>query len=313
MLETPRERRMTMYVIDQKQLLGLHEKLDPLTYSVGKGKGKAKYGEDPSKIKNLDCSGYVHYVLNKVTDGKIVIGKGPSWVNSGGIRDWAKKQGLTSVDYAKNAGKNDNILRLAYLPPSKSYGHIWMILNGETLESHGGQGVNRRAWDTAVLKKNATDCFEIAQTTTVGPAKYRLAGRCEDPEIRKLLDAAIDNDQRISYAELSEILLSISSNGISMQELKDLQTIADYSLSLDADSKALLSTFIRLGPALFGEEKAPAPAPSADASSKQASQKANEELFKNHPELKGRALTNSKADAALRKEWIQLYRKHGGT
>lgn len=302
---------MVMHVIDQKRLLGLHDQLDPLKYSVGNGTGKAKYGEDPSKIKNLDCSGYVHYVLNKVTDGRIVIGKGPSWVNSGGIRNWAKTQNLTSVKYSENAGKNDNILRLAYLPPSKSYGHIWLVLNGETLESHGSGGVNRRHWNNGNLKR-VTDCFEIARTTTFGPAKYRLAGKCEDPEIRKLLDAAIDNDLKISFAELSEILISVSANGISMQELKDFQTISDYSLSLSADSRRLLNAFIKDGPRVFGTEQTPVPKPTDSSSSKTASQKADEAFYKNHPELKGRALTASRADAALRKEWMQLYRQHGG-
>lgn len=304
------------YVIDQKRLLDIHKSLDPITYAVGRGKGKAKYDDDPSKIKNLDCSGYVHYILNKASEGKIVIGKGPLWVNSGGISDWASKQGFKSVDYAKNAGKMDNILRLAYLPPKKSYGHIWLVLNGKTLESHGSKGVNRRPWDTSVLKKNASACYEIATTQTLSPAKYRLAGRCQDPEIRKLLDKVIDDDKRINFAEIREILLSVvSDRKVSQQELKDLKTVFEYSRSLHGEGKQLLSWFIHDGYKLFRTPKEPAPKPkqTTTTSTKTATQKADEEFYKRHPELNGRALTNSKADAPLRKEWMKLYRKYGGT
>jgi hypothetical protein len=42
-------------------------------------------------------------------------------------------------------------------------------------------------------------------------------------------------------------------------------------------------------------------------------EKADRELYRRHPELNGRPLTASAADAPLRSEWMKLYRQYGGT
>src|SRR5918994_1928183 len=42
--------------------------------------------------------------------------------------------------------------------------HVWMILNGQTIESHGRTtGPNRRPWDLPKLRDNAHSCFKLAQ------------------------------------------------------------------------------------------------------------------------------------------------------
>ena len=305
---------MAMYTLDQKRLLDLHAKLDHATYAVGKDsdgklKGKAKNSAEPDKISKLDCSGYVKYVLYNVSDGKIDI-KGGSYYQY----KWCKEQKLKKVDYAKAAKKSDNILRLGYFAKKKKgkYGHVWLILNGKTLESHGGTGVNRRPWNNKKLLDNVTHCYEVATTSVASPAKYRLSARVKDPEIRRILEAAIDNDKRINYYEVVEILLGVIGDGkISTQELKDLKSIFQYSKSLHGPGKALMENFITSAPRIMAEMKKSAPTPKKNGNAS-PTEKANAELYRRHPELKGRALTSKKSDAALRKEWMQLYRKYGG-
>jgi len=305
---------MAKYSIDQKRLLDLHAKLDHVTYAVGKDaktgklKGKARNSADPSKISKLDCSGYVKYMLYNASEGKLSLSGGSYMQNQ-----WCKDSGLKSHDYAKTAGKADNVLRLGYFKKKKGgkYGHIWLVLNGKTLESHGGKGVNRRPWNTKVLMDNVTHCYELAATTTLSPARYRLSSRVKDPEIRRMLESAIDDDLRINFFEVCEILLGVVGDGrITTQELKDLQSIFEYSRSLHGAGRALLESFLRDAPKFVEDNKKQVSSPRGGTMT--AAQQANAELFRRHPELNGRALTGSKSDAALRKEWMRLYRQYGG-
>ena len=304
---------MAIYTIDQKRLLDLHATLDDATYAVGldskgRAKGKAAFSEDAANVTALDCSGYTKFILYKASEGKIKL-PGGSWNQN----DWCKKQGLKTEVYKKAAGKSDNILRLGYFKKTAkmNYGHIWLVLNGQTLESHGSRGVNRRRWNTGILLNHATHCYQVARTTTLSPAKYRVTSKLKDPELRKLLDARIDNDKKISDFELLEIILAVCGDGKVMQsEIDDLNSILQYSASITASGRNMLNGFIRNAKIYKPEDKRPTP--NSSGGNKSATQKADEEFYRNHPERKGRALTNSKADAPLRKEWIQLYKKHGG-
>ena len=240
---------MLLYNIDYKSLIGLHQQLDSLKY----GHDKLKYGEDPAKItKNtsIDCSAYVHYVLNRVTNGKIVIGRGPLCENSGSIRDWAKKQGFASVKYSEQANLNDFILRLAYLPPKTktTFGHIWLVLNSQTLESHGSKGVNRRKWNDKNLA-GVTDCFNIARASTHSGPVYRTSAKLRDPKLQRLLNTAMAQDKTITLMELTTMLHAVSENGkLSQQETHDLKVISEYPRqNLSDPARALLKAFIKYG------------------------------------------------------------------
>ena len=117
---------------------------------------------DPAKIKKLDCSGFVQYVLYNATSKSAFLKSG-SWYQN----QWCIAQKLEKVAYS-TANQSDGWLRLGYFPAPKKgqYGHIWLILDGRTLESHGGKGPNSRAWDTNVLKNSVTACYKVAQVFT---------------------------------------------------------------------------------------------------------------------------------------------------
>lgn len=148
--------------IDRDKLLALVGELTAGHVSYGLG-SKASLTTEPKDVKKIDCSGFVRYLLYKATDGQVKMPDG-SWHQN----KWCDDNGFAKVDYAAEAGLNDSWLRLGYFPKKKGMaaGHIWFVLNGQTIESHGGKGPNRREWDTKVLKNNVTRCYKIGLTHT---------------------------------------------------------------------------------------------------------------------------------------------------
>jgi hypothetical protein len=115
---------------------------------------------DPVRITQIDCSGFVQYVLYKASNRSVHLRSG-SWFQN----DWCSKN-LAKVDYA-SALESDGWLRLGYFPGTGTRaGHIWLILDGNTLESHGGKGPDRRAWNDNKLINNVKKCYKLAQTFT---------------------------------------------------------------------------------------------------------------------------------------------------
>ena len=110
---------------------------------------------DPSKVKKIDCSGFVQYLLYTVTNGSVRIRAG-SWHQNKYFED----NNFEQVDYQTQASKKDGILRLGYFKGSP--GHIWFVKNAMTIESSGGKGPNRRSWSTSSLKNNVKRCYVIA-------------------------------------------------------------------------------------------------------------------------------------------------------
>ncbi len=132
----------------------------------------------PSQVTEIDCSGFVRYVMYQVFH--IRTHAGGSW--------WQNKHfeegGFEQVDYATEASKTDNCLRLGYYPGVRKngerikIGHIWFVLNGETIESYSGgvkHGPGRRAWNTPGLKSSVKKCYKVA---TVVPASFNVWYTC---------------------------------------------------------------------------------------------------------------------------------------
>lgn len=315
---------MTCYTIDQTRLLQIHDSLDHINYSVGlkdngSAKGKAAYGAEVSKITGLDCSGYVHYVLREASKNQINVPHG-SW----NINEWFEKSSCRKVDYKSQAEKRDHVLRLGYFAKTgdMDYGHIWLVLNAETLESHGSKGVNRRSWNNSAIMKHVTHCYEVANTQVLTPGKYRVTNLCKDPAVRKLLDEVIDNDKRISLDELiSLVALVLSDNKVTMQEVNDLKTILEHSTSLDTVGRHFLRTMETNLRSIVQNQQAAEQAAAAgtsssaahgssSATSKSPTQKANEQFFAKYPERKGKPIQSHEKAAA--REWMTMYRQHGG-
>ena len=141
---------------------------------------------------------------------------------------------------------------------------------------------------------------------------------CKDPEVRKLLDQVINNDSRISFAEIvSVVALVLSDRKVTMQEVNDLKTILEFSKSLDSTSRSWLQTMEVNLRAISQEQLAAEAAASTGTGSaggagmsQTPTQKANREFFAKYPERNNRPIQSHEKAAA--REWMAMYRKHGG-
>jgi hypothetical protein len=113
----------------------------------------------------VDCSGFVRWLLYRASGGRVKIPDG-SVNQRDRFRARADDTGVAAVPYA-SCGDADGILRVAGFTRSARIrvGHIWLVVDGHTIESHGRHGVNRRPWDTASLVDLATWCFPLAAPT----------------------------------------------------------------------------------------------------------------------------------------------------
>lgn len=104
------------------------------------------HGAVPGRgFTRVDCSGFVREAIWRATsphfnfpDGSVV------------QRDWVVDQGFqrSSPDEAL---LHDGVIRIAFLrpqeaPPPRHIGHVALVYNARTLESHGGFGPNSRSW-----------------------------------------------------------------------------------------------------------------------------------------------------------------------
>ena len=166
-----------MFTVHYEYLMEISTALMDGHIKYGMGK-KAQLHAEPSEIKAIDCSGFTRYLMHKVSDGRIKMVDGSNEQNA-----WCKKKQLQAERY-NQASVNDNLLRIAFIP--RVYkdgkvvraGHVWLILNGETLESHGKDiGPDRRPWDTPVLKNRVKTCYVLARlySMTMGPVTIKQA------------------------------------------------------------------------------------------------------------------------------------------
>lgn len=88
----------------------------------------------------IDCSGYVRWLLHRATHDSLVIPDGS--VNQG---EYIENMGFkrSTVEACK---REDGVLRIAQYHPQSGVGHICLVINGTTIESHGGTGPDSRPW-----------------------------------------------------------------------------------------------------------------------------------------------------------------------
>jgi hypothetical protein len=129
--------------IDIELLLRVHDNAEAPGNQYGLG-AKVPLDTDSTDMPGLavDCSGYVRWLIYKATKGTVVMPDG-SWIQHEWIRDRGFKK--SSVDAAN---LRDGAVRIAFLSPQDGggIGHVALILNDSTLESHGGTGPDSRPW-----------------------------------------------------------------------------------------------------------------------------------------------------------------------
>ncbi|MBC7808497.1 MAG: hypothetical protein H7145_20375 [Akkermansiaceae bacterium] len=135
--------------LDLAALVSLHKRLiGEVGYRLG---AKCAVGDTP---ENIDCSGYVGWLLSNVTPTPLrsVIARDIVGLGTWHLSEWLKKSGFkrSTVDSGR---RTDGVLRVAITLAARNpvtgrmgIGHIALVWNGRTIESHGGRGVNSREW-----------------------------------------------------------------------------------------------------------------------------------------------------------------------
>jgi len=112
-----------------------------VTYKLG---AKCKFNAVPGRdFTAIDCSGFVRECVRRGTNLGDTFPDGS--VNQ---HDWVKAQGF-ATDTINGGMQQDGAVRIAFLPPTptREIGHVVLIHNGKTLESHSKVGPDSRDWD----------------------------------------------------------------------------------------------------------------------------------------------------------------------
>ena len=120
-------------------------------------------GTFPPRYGAIDCSGFVRTILAYATAGQSATYGMPdgSWMED----NWFKVQGFKPASYQDCANKDGHVRVAIHRPNGRggdSTGHIWLVYNGESLESYGGHGPGRRPWDHQWFVDHVDDCYVIS-------------------------------------------------------------------------------------------------------------------------------------------------------
>jgi len=150
---------MTILKIDRAKLGDLMERTF-LHHAYRMG-AKPPLGSRPEQWTKADCSGYLRWLLYGCTNPALKLPEGSVQQHL-----WCESHALkpTAPDYATNAGLMDDRLRIAFIEPKgQKAGHVWLVINGMTIESRSGKGPSRRLWDSPVLKNNVSACYVLTE------------------------------------------------------------------------------------------------------------------------------------------------------
>ena len=149
----------TLIKVDTAKLLRLHGSVAGRVRYVFGAKARPLCGGPEALSHGVDCSGYVRWLMFHCS------GVGYTFPDGSALQaEWCHKQGFKSTNYRLNGGWKDGRLRLcAYRPKGKRAGHVWLTLNGQTIESAGGKGPTRRSWLTPVLLERVETCYVLTE------------------------------------------------------------------------------------------------------------------------------------------------------
>lgn len=157
--------------IDLKELERVFSILDIKGVRYGLG-AKIPLSRKPtdSKITRVDCSGWFRYGLYWATEGKLKVPDG-SQMQRAWCEQMAAKGVLKKKNYKDLPMADESRLFVAFIKPFTngcgSVGHVWFVskINADmvpdTMESHGGVGINSRPWNYRTLWNQVYSCYEL--------------------------------------------------------------------------------------------------------------------------------------------------------
>jgi hypothetical protein len=131
------------------------------------GKVRNLSGTEPDEIRQLDCSGFVEYVIFKSTIHNVNMPSGSRRQRSFIERDH------TEIDYASHAPLLDNTVRIGFRDAEHEgrgkerhrtkAGHVWLVLNGVSFEctSRGGRTQGPKCFNWNIRTEQADHFFTL--------------------------------------------------------------------------------------------------------------------------------------------------------
>jgi len=150
----PVDTQQLVVLVQAMRSAGVKYRIAKNDKELAAGIGKANFSTPIPHIKAIDCSGFARYALFKASSGRVVMPDGSCHQN-----EWCRHQPLAPVNYQKTAGLMDGHLRITFFQGHP--GHVWMTLNGKTIESHGHLGPDQRDWHTPTLFARASVCYQV--------------------------------------------------------------------------------------------------------------------------------------------------------
>ena len=120
---------LTRSLMDAGVTYELGAKASPLSLQAG-------------EFDSIDCSGFVRWAIYHATGQGLEIPDG-----SANQHEWANREGFKVSNFEAGLAK-DGAIRIAFLTPEDGggIGHVMLIIDGLTCESHGHHGPDRRQW-----------------------------------------------------------------------------------------------------------------------------------------------------------------------
>ncbi|NDR57741.1 hypothetical protein [Aliiruegeria sabulilitoris] len=157
-----------------------------ITYSRGRAQGQGKVGNldtDVSRLHasraQLDCSGYVQYVVYQGSSHNVRMPQGShkqqEWLDENGYRSVEGNEFVDMRDvYNFEAAKKDDTVRIAYRATDPALkrsgtgsggagvGHVWLVINGRTHEcTTKGQANGPWSFDFDTRRDDADALFVL--------------------------------------------------------------------------------------------------------------------------------------------------------
>jgi len=149
-----------VFAIDSNRLETLLTSLmdGHVTYELG-DKVWAPLTTEPERVRSLDCSGFVKYIVQRsmLTHQSLPAG-------SHRQETWCRDRCM-ACDYATEAGNRDGSVLIAFRDRTPSLiRHVWLVINGRTVEctTRGGRnGPTSFNWTERSAQANA--CFWLGE------------------------------------------------------------------------------------------------------------------------------------------------------
>lgn len=129
----------------------------------GFGDKDPKLGVFPPDYKLIDCSGFVRTALFYATDGES--GKYNFPDGSCNQHAWFEQGGFKGTEYGECSNIDQHVRVGVHAPQGRggdAIGHIWLVYEGATIESYGGNGPGSHAWNSTWYPESVDACYVLS-------------------------------------------------------------------------------------------------------------------------------------------------------